>query len=87
MCNLCEEPKILKWDKIRALLGQTGKNNARRRILELDLATLDGKYKTIKQAKELCKGQTLDQIKDVSMGAAVFFSWCLVTIDTLETTW
>ena len=84
---LGEEPKILKWDKIRALLGQTGKNNARRRILELDLASLDGKYKTIKQAKVLCKDQTLDQIKDVSMGAAVFFSWCLVTIDTLETTW
>ena len=84
---LGEEPKFLKWDKVRALLGKTGKNNARRRILELDLSSLDGKYKTIKRAKVLCKDQTLDQIKDVSMSAAVFTSWCLVTIDTLETTW
>ena len=47
---LGEEPKFLKWDNVRALLGKTGKNNARRRILELDLSSLDGKYKTIKRA-------------------------------------
>ena len=78
---------VSKWDNIRSLLGKTGKMGARRRILELDLASLDGKYQTLKQAKQLCKEQTLADVQEVSVGAAVFFAWCLVTIDTLETTW
>jgi len=78
---------VSDWKNVRTLLGKTGKLAARRRILELDLATLDGKYQTIKKAKTLCKDQTLAQVREVSVGAAVFFAWCLVTIDTLETTW
>merc|ERR1712106_453428 len=78
---------VSDWKNVRTLLGKTGKLAARRRILELDLATLDGKYQTIKKAKTLCKEQTLAQVREVSVGAAVFFAWCLVTIDTLETTW
>ena len=49
------------------------------------MRSLSGKYKTLKQAKTLCRDQTLAEIETVSVGAAVFFSWCMVTIDALET--
>ena len=65
-------------------MGKQGKLALRRRILEFDQNTLTGKYQSIKRAKSLCKEQTLAQVQDVSVGAAVFFSWCMVTIDSLD---
>ena len=54
------------------------------RILNFDLTSLKGKYVTVKRAKALCRDQTLAEIEAVSVGAAVFFSWCMVTIDAFE---
>ena len=41
----------------------------RRRILEYDMNTLEGQYNIIKKAKNLCKEQTLAQVKEISVGA------------------
>jgi len=48
------------------------------------MTSLKGKYVTVKRAKALCRDQTLAEIEAVSVGAAVFFSWCMVTIDAFE---
>lgn len=48
------------------------------------MTSLKGKYVTVKRAKALCRDQTLAEIEAVSAGAAVFFSWCMVTIDAFE---
>ena len=69
---------------MRILLGKTGARSLRRRILEFDSNRLKGEYQIIKKVKTLCKEQTLADVQDVSVGAAVFFSWCMVTIDSLD---
>jgi len=74
-----------KWSNIRVLLGKMGKRAVKHRILNFDLTSLKGKYVTVKRAKILCRDQTLAEIESVSVGAAVFFSWCMVTIDAFET--
>ena len=60
------------------------KSAVKHRILNFDMTSLKGKYVTVKRAKVLCKDQTLAEIEAVSAGAAVFFSWCMVTIDAFE---
>ena len=60
------------------------KRAVKHRILNFDMTSLKGKYVTVKRAKVLCKDQTLAEIEAVSAGAAVFFSWCMVTIDAFE---
>ena len=85
---LGEDRKDVKdWTKIRVLIGKIGKKALRRRILEFDMSSLEGKHALIKRAKMLINNHTLAEVKEVSVGASVFFSWCMVTIDTVETTW
>ena len=60
------------------------KRAVKHRILNFDITSLKGKYVTVKRAKVLCRDQTLAEIESVSVGAAVFFSWCMVTIDAFE---
>ena len=83
---LGEDRKDVKdWTKIRVLLGKIGKKSLRRRIVEFDLTSLEGRHALIKRAKILLKDHTLAEVKEVSIGASIFFSWCMVTIDTVET--
>ena len=60
------------------------KSAVKYRILNFDMTSLKGKYVTIKRARTLCNDQTLAEIEAVSVGAAIFFSWCMVTIDAFE---
>ena len=84
---LGEDRKDVKdWTKIRVLLGKIGKKSLRRRIVEFDFESLKGRHAQIKRAKMLLKDHTLAEVKEVSIGASIFFSWCMVTIDTVETT-
>ena len=61
---LGEDRKDVKeWSKIRVLLGKIGKKSLRRRILEFDMKSIEGKHALIKRAKGLINNHTLDEVK------------------------
>ena len=61
---LGEDRKDVKeWSKIRVLLGKIGKKSLRRRILEFDMKSIEGKHALIKRAKSLINNHTLDEVK------------------------
>ena len=64
-----------------------GKKAVKHRILNFEMASLEGKYGVRKRAKLLLRDQMLSEVQEVSVGAAIFFSWCMVTIDAIEATW
>ena len=77
--SFCDVPTSTGW-----ALKSVKKSAVKYRILNFDMTSLKGKYVTIKRARTLCNDQTLAEIEAVSVGAAIFFSWCMVTIDAFD---
>ena len=61
------------WKTVQALVGKTGKEGLKRRCLELDAKKLSTKI--AKRAQKLLEKYELDEIRDISAGAATFFVW------------
>ena len=67
-------PFILQvWKNVQALVGKTGKEGLKRRCLGCEPAKLD--QQAAKRAKEILDGFNLDDVRDVSAGAATFYVW------------
>ena len=63
---------------MQALLGKTGAQGLKRRIHTHDLKTV--KQDWIDQVNDLLKDVDLAEMENISEGAAIFYSWCNVTI-------
>lgn len=68
---------------MQALVGKTGKEGLKRRCLEYDPQTLADKIETGEKAKKKLSAFELDDVRDVSAGAATFYLWVNIT-DCLE---
>ncbi|XP_013404051.1 trichohyalin [Lingula anatina] len=77
-----KETKI--WKNVQALVGKTGKDGLKRRCLEYDPDKLANNMQIAKRAKELMKQHELDEVRDVSAGAATFYVWGLSMIEEAE---
>lgn len=58
---------------MQALVGKTGKESLKRRCLELKSDAL--KLGVVKRGKTLLGSFELDDVRDISAGAATFFVW------------
>ena len=58
---------------MQALIGKTGKEGLKRRVLECDPNKI--KVEAAARTKVLLQEFDLEEIRDVSAGAAVFFAW------------
>ena len=58
---------------MQALVGKTGKDGLKRRCLEFEPHKLNPKVAA--RAKDLFGGFSLDDVRDVSAGAATFYLW------------
>jgi len=56
---------------VQALVGKTGKEGLKRRCLECDAAKIP--KEAAKRAQELLEKHELDEVRDVSAGAATFY--------------
>ena len=61
------------WKEVQALVGKTGKESLKRRCLELDASTLQDTI--ARRAQKLLGKLELDEVRDISAGAATFFVW------------
>lgn len=61
------------WKNVQALVGKTGKDGLKRRCLEYDPDKM--LMPTASRAKELLSKYGLDDVRDVSAGAATFYVW------------
>ena len=61
------------WKNVQALVGKTGKEGLKRRCLECVPYKINPD--AAKRSKELLGGYDLDDVRDVSAGAATFFVW------------
>jgi hypothetical protein len=59
------------WKNVQALVGKTGKEGLKRRCLECNAAKIS--TAAASRAKELLDKQELDEVRDVSAGAATFY--------------
>ena len=66
---------LQEWKKVQALVGKTGKEGLKRRCLEYDPQTLANKMEIAVKAKEKMAAFELDDVRDVSAGAATFYLW------------
>jgi len=69
---------------IRVLLGKLNKKSVKYRVENFEISSLDGKYKTVKAAKEICNAESLEQVKSLSSGTAIFLTWCNAIINAVE---
>lgn len=58
---------------MQALIGKTGKEGLKRRVMEADPNKVSPE--TAKKVKGILSAFDLEQVRDVSAGAAVFFAW------------
>ncbi|KAK7100159.1 trichohyalin-like [Littorina saxatilis] len=72
-----KETKI--WKAVQALVGKTGKESLKRRCLELKSDAL--KLGVVKRGKTLLGSFELDDVRDISAGAATFFVWATAIIE------
>ncbi|GFR91409.1 trichohyalin-like [Elysia marginata] len=74
-----KERETKDWKEVQALVGKTGKESLKRRCLELDASTLQ--EATAKHAQKLLGKLELDEVRDISAGAATFFVWATAMIE------
>ncbi|XP_064626175.1 apical junction molecule-like [Lineus longissimus] len=77
-----KEKEMKDWKAVQALVGKTGKESLKRRCLGLDAAKLD--LTAAKRAKILLSQFKLDEVRDVSAGAATFYVWGTSMIEEAE---
>ncbi|XP_067934487.1 caldesmon-like [Watersipora subatra] len=78
------EKETKEWKKVQALVGKTGKEGLKRRCLEYDPASLLTKMDIANRAKEKMAAFELDDVRDVSAGAATFYLWASNMIEEAE---
>ena len=69
--NHCFSFRCQDWKNVQALVGKTGKEGLKRRCLECNAAKIS--MAAASRAKELLDKQELDEVRDVSAGAATFY--------------
>ena len=70
---------VLKdWKNVQALVGKTGKEGLKRRCLECEPHKLNPDAAT--RAKVLLSQFGLDDVRDVSAGAATFYLWVSIGV-------
>lgn len=74
-----KERETKDWKEVQALVGKTGKESLKRRCLELDASTLQEVI--AKHAQKLLGKLELDEVRDISAGAATFFVWATAMIE------
>ncbi|CAC5398894.1 unnamed protein product [Mytilus coruscus] len=74
-----KETKI--WKTVQALVGKTGKEGLKRRCIECKPDKIN--VTDAKRAQTLLEKYELDEIRDVSAGAATFYVWSITMIEEL----
>lgn len=64
------------WKTVQALVGKTGKEGLKRRCIECKPEKINPT--DAKRAKALLDKYELDEIRDVSAGAATFYVWVII---------
>ncbi|XP_070555975.1 apical junction molecule ajm-1-like [Ptychodera flava] len=77
-----KEKETKEWKRMQALVGKTGKEGLKRRVLECDISKVD--VNMAKRAKTLLDEFDLDEVRDTSAGAAVFYVWATATVEEVE---
>ncbi|PIK57548.1 putative trichohyalin isoform X2 [Apostichopus japonicus] len=78
-----KESELKDWKKMQALIGKTGKEGLKRRVMEADPNKI--RHETATKVKGILSAFDLEQVRDVSAGAAIFFAWSSATEeDVLE---
>eukprot|EP00105_Crassostrea_gigas_P018851 XP_011437088.1 PREDICTED: PERQ amino acid-rich with GYF domain-containing protein 2 isoform X1 [Crassostrea gigas] len=75
-----KETKI--WKSVQALVGKTGKESLKRRCIECKPEKIP--LAPAKRAKALLEEFDLEEVRDVSAGAATFYVWASAMIEELE---
>ncbi|XP_035664862.1 trichohyalin-like isoform X2 [Branchiostoma floridae] len=76
------EKETKNWKLIQALVGKTGKDGLKRRVLECDPMKVPPAAAA--RAKEILDQFDLDSVRDVSGGAATFYVWAVGVIEEVE---
>ncbi|XP_033109591.1 uncharacterized protein LOC117110867 [Anneissia japonica] len=66
---------------MQALIGKTGKDGLKRRVMEFKLETSDTGI--AERSKAILDEFDLETVRDVSAGAAVFYAWGTATIEEI----
>ncbi|XP_025111092.1 vicilin-like seed storage protein At2g18540 isoform X2 [Pomacea canaliculata] len=74
-----KEKETKDWKAVQALVGKTGKESLKRRCLELKSDSLTDNI--VQRAKALLEKFALDEVRDISAGAATFYVWATATIE------
>ncbi|XP_072016669.1 uncharacterized protein [Amphiura filiformis] len=77
-----KEKTLQDWKGMQALIGKTGKEGLKRRVLECDPNKVP--VAAASRTKVLLQEFDLEEIRDVSAGAAVFFAWAAATAEDIE---
>ncbi|XP_074641536.1 uncharacterized protein LOC141899249 isoform X2 [Tubulanus polymorphus] len=77
-----KEKETKVWKAVQALVGKTGKESLKRRCLGLDASKLD--INIARKAKMYFTQFDLEQVRDVSAGAATFYVWGTSMIEEAE---
>ncbi|XP_022107129.1 axoneme-associated protein mst101(2)-like [Acanthaster planci] len=77
-----KESTLKDWKGMQALVGKTGKDGLKRRVLQCDPTKIS--VAAAERAKNLLEEFDLEQVRDVSAGAAVFYAWASATIEEVK---
>ncbi|KAI8511300.1 hypothetical protein Bbelb_104000 [Branchiostoma belcheri] len=70
------------WQEVRLFIGKTGKENLKRRVQQCDIKKIPPEV--ARTAKKILSKFDLDQLRDVSAGAAAFFIWAQGMVHEVE---
>ena len=66
--------EVMEWRPIKVMLGKTGKQSLKKRILSINLEDLDQNL-ILKAGKWLEKIKDSDHVAEISQAAATFYEW------------
>merc|ERR1719402_74385 len=73
-----KDKEIKSWKQMQALLGKTGPSSLKRRIQSHDQKNVGDE--TLAKVEKLLATVDFAEVQNLSEGAAIFYSWCQVTI-------
>ncbi|XP_019625262.1 PREDICTED: aspartic and glutamic acid-rich protein-like [Branchiostoma belcheri] len=73
---------LKSWQDVRLFIGKTGKENLKRRVQQCDIKKIPPEV--ARTAKKILSKFDLDQLRDVSAGAAAFFIWAQGMVQEVE---
>ncbi|XP_072170392.1 uncharacterized protein [Diadema setosum] len=74
-----KEKQLQDWKGMQALIGKTGKEGLKRRVMECDPNKIP--VATAERTSAILAAFDLEQVRDVSAGAAVFYAWSSATAE------